>query len=68
MTQRIDWAGTKDVMQDSDDDSDNEAAAMQDTTGKNYCDLVWQGSVVKRAFTNFRFQECRTAATARKVL
>jgi U4/U6 small nuclear ribonucleoprotein PRP3 len=70
MTTRIDWAGTKDAMQDSDNDSDDEAAANQNQTqtGKNYCDLVWQGTVVKRAFANFRFQECRTAATARKVM
>ena len=36
--------------------------------------LVWdagirvQGTVVKRGFSNFRFQECKTVATARKVL
>ncbi|KAJ0404771.1 hypothetical protein P43SY_005595 [Pythium insidiosum] len=32
------------------------------------CILVWQGMVAKRAFNNFRFQECSTSVTARKVM
>ena len=34
----------------------------------NRCDLLWQGLVPKRYFQGFRFQECRTALAARKVL
>lgn len=34
----------------------------------NQCDLLWQGIVPKRVFHVFRFQECKTASAARKVL
>ena len=34
----------------------------------NRCDLLWQGLVPKRYFQGFRFQECRTALAAKKVL
>ncbi|KDO29416.1 hypothetical protein SPRG_05953 [Saprolegnia parasitica CBS 223.65] len=35
---------------------------------KAKCYLVWKGIVAKRAFASFKFQECKTASTARKVL
>ena len=57
MTRRIDWA-------------DN--ASLQTHTnaldGKNWSKQVWQGIVVKRNFTAFRFQECKSTLTARRVL
>lgn len=34
----------------------------------NSAKLVWQGIVVKRAFSQFKFQECKATATARRVL
>eukprot|EP01041_Mallomonas_annulata_P005310 gene5310-10621_t len=43
-------------------------SAMQSSCSDNRCDLLWQGIVAKRTFHAFRFQECRTAAAARKVL
>ncbi|OQR82218.1 U4/U6 small nuclear ribonucleoprotein Prp3 [Thraustotheca clavata] len=38
------------------------------STKKAKCYLVWRGIVAKKAFASFKFQECRTAPTARKVL
>lgn len=61
LTKRIHWHGDA---QDSDEDSDDEDG---ETKG-NGCQLVWQGVVARKAFNTFRFQECRTAATARKVM
>jgi U4/U6 small nuclear ribonucleoprotein PRP3 len=37
-------------------------------THPSKCFLVWKGVVAKRAFSAFRFQECKTSTTARKVL
>ena len=34
----------------------------------NWSALVWQGTVVKRAFSGFKFQECKTTFTARRLL
>lgn len=34
----------------------------------NRCDLLWQGIVARRTFSGFRFQECRTSSSARRVL
>jgi U4/U6 small nuclear ribonucleoprotein PRP3 len=34
----------------------------------NRCDLLWSGILAKRSFQGFKFQECATASTARKVL
>ncbi|RLN44367.1 hypothetical protein BBJ28_00012633 [Nothophytophthora sp. Chile5] len=62
LMKRIDWLGTR----DADHDSDSEA---EDASSRgNGCQLVWQGVAARKAFNNFRFQECRTAITARKVM
>ena len=53
MTRRIDWA----------DD-----AQLQANEAPNWCKQVWAGSVVKRAFAAFKFQECKSTLTARRVL
>ncbi|OQR84733.1 U4/U6 small nuclear ribonucleoprotein Prp3 [Achlya hypogyna] len=42
--------------------------APRPKTKKGKCYLVWRGLVAKRAFAGFKFQECKTATTARKVL
>jgi U4/U6 small nuclear ribonucleoprotein PRP3 len=34
----------------------------------NRCDLLWRGVLPKRSFQGFKFQECKSAATARKLL
>ncbi|ETN04700.1 hypothetical protein PPTG_14507 [Phytophthora nicotianae INRA-310] len=62
MMRRIDWNGAREAEQES--DSEDEDAAKRG----NGCLLVWQGVVARKAFNNFRFQECRTSATARKVM
>lgn len=62
---RIDWLGDRAERHDS--DSDNEPESTGGKSG-NGCSLVWQGVVARKAFNNFRFQECRTRATARKVM
>ncbi|TMW60454.1 hypothetical protein Poli38472_000496 [Pythium oligandrum] len=64
LTKRIRWNdnGT------GDDASDDEASDDENAENTSGCVLVWQGIVARRAFNNFRFQECRTATTARKVM
>ncbi|KAG7391206.1 U4/U6-U5 snRNP complex subunit prp3 [Phytophthora pseudosyringae] len=62
MTRRIDWNGVREAEQESDSEDDDAAKRG------NGCLLVWQGVVARKAFNNFRFQECRTSATARKVM
>ncbi|EQC37258.1 hypothetical protein SDRG_05482 [Saprolegnia diclina VS20] len=42
--------------------------ALKRPKKKAKCYLVWKGIVAKRAFASFKFQECKTASTARKVL
>lgn len=64
MLRRIDWLGDK--ADNDEDDSDDEGAGA--AAKSNGCTLVWQGVVARKAFNTFRFQECRTAATARKVM
>lgn len=71
MTRRMDWS-----QKPPDEPSTGTAAAdMMDVSHAqgpegivNTCDLVWQGIVARRAFNSFRFQDCRTASTARKVM
>jgi U4/U6 small nuclear ribonucleoprotein PRP3 len=58
MIRRIDWRGDREAEQASDSEGE----------GGNGCLLVWQGVVARKAFNNFRFQECRTTTTARKVM
>lgn len=62
---------------EEDGDSDGEYAADNASggaglgtaaAGDNSCALVWQGITAKRAFTGFRFQECKSGSAARKVL
>ena len=57
MTRRIDWSDEKRLQA--------EATGLD---GQNWSALVWAGSVVKRHFTAFRFQECKSSLTARRVL
>ena len=78
MTRRIDWDRNADDASDGegggmdDDDSDNGGGGGAGGKGGkgagNVCALVWQGTVPKKAFNTFRFQECRTPETARKVM
>ena len=42
--------------------------AAASSSSHNQCHLVWQGTLAKRTFTGFKFQECRSFATARKLL
>ncbi|ETW02411.1 hypothetical protein H310_05926 [Aphanomyces invadans] len=79
MCRRIDWSlkpAKEENAEDEDGedggnnekDVDNDGEADEAGKKKAKCYLVWQGVVAKRAFSNFRFQECRNAITARKVL
>ncbi|CAH0489532.1 unnamed protein product [Peronospora farinosa] len=62
MMRRIDWNGSCAAGQES--ESEDEESPKR----SNGCLLVWQGVVARKAFNNFRFQECRTSVTARKVM
>jgi hypothetical protein len=58
------------VDQEKDDvASEDETQDQQQCLSKdNRCDLLWRGVLPKRTFQGFKFQECRSAATARKLL
>jgi U4/U6 small nuclear ribonucleoprotein PRP3 len=64
MMRRIDWNGSN----NDDGDDENEKNSKEHVKGTHRCILVWQGVVARRAFSNFRFQECKTVGTARKVM
>lgn len=57
VTRRIRW---------TDDDAPTPEAAA--APPPNWAVLIWRGTVAKRAFSQFKFQECRTAFSARRVL
>ncbi|TDH64975.1 hypothetical protein CCR75_008055 [Bremia lactucae] len=59
LMRRIDWNGAHET-----EVIEDEGSIEPD----NGCLLVWQGIVARKAFNNFRFQECRTSVTARKVM
>jgi hypothetical protein len=64
MTVRIDWnTSALQAAAENDDDGD-------DDTDKpvNSCELVWSGVSGKRAYSSFRFEECLTAPSARKLM
>nr|CCA16522.1 U4/U6 small nuclear ribonucleoprotein Prp3 putative [Albugo laibachii Nc14] len=61
MTRRIRWNDTADDENSDGDDNDSPVKS-------NGCVFVWEGIVARRAFNTFRFQECRTRTTARKVM
>ena len=70
MIRRIDWDARVDDDKEeetfeSDDDGDVNMGAS--TKSKNKCHLVWSGITSKRSFKTFRFQECHSEVTARKV-
>ncbi|MCD9639127.1 Protein rdm16 [Datura stramonium] len=60
MLRRIDWAAA--VKKEEEDEDEDEDKPL------NKCVLVWQGTVAKSSFHRFFVPECRTEATARKVL
>ena len=82
MVRRIDWSKDAGAASDDEDDSMvqddsvsgsgsgiNSGVGAAAASGlKNECKLAWQGVVTKRSFNNFRYQECRSSETARKVL
>jgi hypothetical protein len=68
---------------DEDDDDDDEeeeegddgmqsatpsASKDQAQTKHRRCDLLWTGSIVKRIFSGFKFQESKSVSGARKLL
>jgi len=59
-------------MDDADEDggNNNEKGVARGGEGNitDHCKLLWQGSVPKRSFTGFKFQECRNASACRKYL
>ena len=56
MCRRIDWADAAQLQAES------------ERQARNWCADVWGGSVVRRCFQGFRFQECKSTLTARRVL
>jgi hypothetical protein len=76
MTVRIDWSTSavkkakelrsQDVEDEEDDDEEDGGAGGG---GKSaLCKLVWTGLAAKRSFSGFRFDECPTPASARKLM
>mmetsp|Transcript_36427 Transcript_36427/g.67842 ORF Transcript_36427/g.67842 Transcript_36427/m.67842 type:complete len:278 (-) Transcript_36427:82-915(-) len=53
---------------EEDDDMELEGMGLNADLSNNRCDLVWQGVLPKKTFHVLRFQECRSAGAARKVL
>lgn len=72
MTKRIKWSGEDyDAGGDSDDSDSDDEGIEGGTSGSKPpagCQLVWQGVIPQRAFSNFRFQECRTVDYAKKAM
>lgn len=60
LTSRINWGQV--------DDETEKAEDLKPNVYADKCVLAWQGVVARRSFNNFRFQECRTSITARKVM
>ena len=54
LTRRIDWGKAK--------------TTNNSESKRVWCAQVWRGAVVKRNFSAFKFQECQTAFTARRLL
>jgi len=67
MKNRIKWV--PDGMKDGDEEEQEEEDADGNIIRKVYkkCCLVWQGTVAKRQFKNFRFEICRSEDAARQV-
>ena len=61
MTVRIDWNVTLQSAEADDDEADADKPL-------NKCELVWSGVAGKRAYSSFRFDECLTASSARKLM
>ena len=69
MTRRIEWAKRRPPpLENPDPAAPIEVDDVLESGAPNYCAFVWQGDIAKRAFKNFRFEGCRNAASARKVL
>lgn len=83
MMKRINWnrkggenEDDEDSDEDSDDEDEDEGQGAGGAGGKKgngagpggRCELIWRGTVPKRYFTEFRFEEVKTVATARKLL
>jgi len=60
VTKRVDW--NKSV---KDEDSTDEEKANKKP---NHCYIVWEGTVLKPNFGQFRFEKCDDEASARKFL
>uniref|UniRef100_A0A7S2RZ89 Uncharacterized protein n=1 Tax=Rhizochromulina marina TaxID=1034831 RepID=A0A7S2RZ89_9STRA len=67
MLRRIQWTEEGEDEDDGDGDG-GYGAGEAGRTRNNRCDLVWTGTVVRRSFNAFRFQECKSGAAARKVM
>ena len=54
MNRRIDWADTSEL--------------QGENYARNWAKEVWKGTTVRRNFAAFKFQECKSSLTARRVL
>lgn len=61
VTRRIDWADSASLQATA-------SGSATEATHKKWAAVVWRGLVVKRAFSQFRFQECKVASSARRVM
>jgi len=78
MLHRIPWDVKTETVEINDADNDEYDSDDEDPSPKgngsvcsaksSSCKLLWQGFTAKKMFHSFRFQECRTALSARKVL
>ncbi|EWM24781.1 u4 u6 small nuclear ribonucleoprotein prp3, partial [Nannochloropsis gaditana] len=76
MTRRIKWraqqeggGGQEGEGEEEEEEEEEEEDGGEDLgeRGGGICELVWRGVVAKPSFAGFKFQECRTLTTARKV-
>lgn len=69
MTHRIKWHEKTPGEAGSDEESDSEAEEeRRRRVSESVCQLLWQGTSPKRQFSDFRFEECNTIASARRAM
>ncbi len=71
MMRRIKWDEDEDEESgddDSDVEDDEEMEKVVNVSSRAGCQLVWEGTIQRRNFHNFRFQECKGIDAARKLL
>lgn len=66
MLKRIKWQNDDVYAEKEDDDDDDDDDDERVPLRRNACHLIWEGTVAKRSFSNFRVVDCATESMARK--